>query len=388
MIINPVTTTKRIVIGCFLLGVVVAASTTSAATRSKAWKLELGTQVLYESNIFHSFADTAETNALLNSQLASLSYRMGRTSRLRHTIQAYAELDLYPSYSSRNKSALGLRYEPVWRYKRGANLQLGFDFARRKKDLVDDEGQVLARTLKKWELDLSAINNYNSGPVKTQLGIGYTDDNYDERDTTAIVGGVRTSLPLKSYDYTAYDWMTRLGLQLTSRLEIYGRYRGEKRSYKERRTYTVRYGAYKGRPFAIREFLETTFETGLSYDFFRQNQVGVGVDLVRRHENFENFYGYFQRQYRASLRLIPGERHKAVVSFRFKNKDYANYWNSRVGRLHRIWIEYAEFQIDYDYRLSDVVTLTAYVKNFNKVSNDRAYDYQDFTAGTGVRVAL
>ena len=386
MFVNVVSIVKKLLVGCLMISVVLSNDFASAATRSKAWHLEAGNQALYESNIFHSFADSAETNAFLNSLQATLSYRAGRLTRIRHMFQGYTELEIYPSYSSRNKSSFGIRYEPIWRYSRHGNLQLGVDFARRKKDLVDDDGQVLARTLKKWELDLSGTNNYNLGPLRTQLGLGYSDDNYDERDTIAIVGGTRTTVSLISYDYHAYNWLARVGFQITPRLEIYGRHRGEQRSYDERRTYSVRYGAYKGRPFEIREYRENTFETGLNYSFFRLNEIALGFDFVRRHENFENFYGFDQGQYRATIRLRPGARHKTVVTFRFKKKDYDNYWNSRIGRVNRVWIEYADFQIDHDYRLSDMVTLTAYLKNFNKVSNDRAYDYQDFTVGTGVRV--
>jgi len=388
MFVNIVTTMKKLFVGCLLISGVVPMDTALATTRSKTWRLEAGNQALYESNIFHSFADSSETNAFLNSLQVALLFRAGHTTRLRHVLQGYTELDIYPNYSTRDRSSFGLRYEPVWRYNRTGNLQLGVDFGRRKKDLVDDDGQVLARTLQKWELDLNVMNNYHLGPLKTQLGLGYADDNYDERDTVAVVGSTRTTVSLTSYDYHAYTWLAKAAFQISPRLEIYGKHLGEKRAYDERRTYTIRYGAYKGRPFEIREFRENTFEAGLNYEFLGHNEIALEADFVRRHEYFENFYGFDQWQYRATVRLRPSARHKTTVTIRIKNKDYDNYWNSRIGQVNRVWIDYADFQIDHDYQLSDIVTLTAYVRNFNKVSNDRAYDYHDFTAGTGFRVEL
>jgi len=81
----------------------------SAETRRKIWRLEAGNQALYESNIYHSFADSSETNAFLNSLQVAMSIRIGHDSPFRQLIQGYAELDLYPSYSSRNKSAFGIQ---------------------------------------------------------------------------------------------------------------------------------------------------------------------------------------------------------------------------------------------------------------------------------------
>ena len=381
-------TMKRLTVFGLLLVVMGSTEPASADTTRKAWRLEVGNQALYESNIYHSFADSSETNAFLNSMQVVLSIRLGRTTPFRQLIQGYTELDLYPSYSSRNKSAFGVKYEPTWRYSPRGSLQLGGELARRKKDLVDDDGQVQARTLEKWQSDLSVMNNYSFGLIRTQIGAGYSDDNYDERDTTAVVVGTPTTVSLISYDYHAYTWLARIGVHVTPRLEIYGKHLGEKRNYDERRTYTVQYGAFKGRPFEIREFRENTFEAGLNYEFSGHNEIGIEADFVRRRDNFENFYGFDQWQYRATVRLHPGARHRTTVTFRFKNKDYDNYWNSRIGRLNRVWIDYADFQVDYDYRLSNIVTLTAYVRDFNKVSNDQTYDYQDFTAGTGIRVEL
>jgi len=367
-------------------GAVLLVSAIPATITAADWRLEIGNRSLYESNIFHSFADTLETDAYLDVLEARVAWRGRPAARFRHTVSAQADLDLYPAYSGRNKSSFGVAYVPSWRYYKNGELSLEAEIGRRNKDLIDDAGQVLARTLEKWELDVTATHSYDVGRLRTEVTGGYHLDDYDERETLAADGV--TSVRLMSYDYDAFTWGVDARFRLSPRIDIRAGYDGEKRSYEERRTYTVRYGAFAGRPHEIREFTENTFDLGAAWKFLGRNTVSAEVEFARRKENFENFYGFDQRQYQASLTLYPATRHKSTVSFRFKNKDYENYWNSSIGRANRVWVDYADFEIEHEYRLSDLVTLGVYAVNFNKVSNDRMFDYHNFTAGTSIRFAL
>jgi len=350
------------------------ALSSEAATRT--WRLDAGYQALYESNIYHSFADSSETSALLNVLETDLSWRIRQSRTLRHTLSAQIALDMYPSYSNRNKSSFGVTYEPAWHYRRGAKLSLQFDVARRNRDLIDDAGNVQARTLQRWETSASVANEYDVGHLSTELRYGYYKADYDE------VAG------LVSYDYHAYAGGAKVRYKILPSLRADLTFDNELRFYDQRRTYTLLYGAVKGRPFEIRHYTDNNLGFELGWKFYRNNEISADADFGRRKDNFENFYGYDEKQYRAAVRFQLVPRHETLVSARFKRKEYKNYYNSHVGRLNRIWIEYADVQIEHAYKFSEMVTLALYVRNYNKVSNDYQFDYHDLTAGTAVRFKL
>lgn len=359
-----------------VLPALMSLSAGSGIAATSQWRLDLTSQTLYESNIYHSFDDSLETGALLNVIDLEGDWRWHQSSQIRHEVRSYASMDLYSGFSERNQTAFGAAYEPYWRYNRKGKLSFGLDVSRRNKDLVDDAGQILARTLKKWQVDAIIRHDYNFGRFDTEVSLRYGLDNYDE-ETGAI-----------SYDYSAYSGRARLAYDITSKLEGRATLDVERRNYDERRTYTVQYGAFVGRPFEIREYTLTDVEVSAIYAFSRHNDIRVDINYAVRTENFENFYGYDVRQYRLTFDLQPAQRHRVRVSARYKDKQYANYWNSSIGRNNRVWVEYADLKIEYEYQLVRSLLVSGYLRNYNKVSNYHAADYHDLTAGLGLQTGL
>jgi len=341
-------------------------------------------RALYESNIYHAYVDTGEIAALLNVASMALAWKGRPAHRYTHSLAGYADLDLYPNYGNRNQESIGVTYKPAYGYHRHARLALAVDFSRRNKDLVDDAGQTLTRTLKKWELDLRAVNRITVGNLRLEQGFRFNLDDYDERDTLAIRGTDTTNVHLLSYDYHFTSWEISARYKVGQLLTLRMGFETEGRSYDERRTYTVRYGAFKGRPFEIRKFRENTLAIDIDLALYKGNALGIDIDYVNRKDNFENFYGFSQWQYKGTVYLQPFRRHSSKISFRFKDKNYPNYHTSNTGVMGRVAIDYADFQVEHRYQFSPIIAFTAYLRNYNKVSNDPSFDYHDLQAGTGI----
>jgi len=336
----------------------------------------LGNFALYESNIYHSYDDSLETGAFLNSFNGEFEWKIRQSRRVRHRIRIYTSLDLYPSYSDRNQTAFGIRYEPYWKYSRNGKFTLDFEISRRNKDLIDDAGQVLARTLQKWNTDIELTHEHRTQKLNTELAVKYARDNYDE-----VAGAT-------SYDYKTIAGRARVEYELTKKLTGRVTLDLDRRKYDARRTYTVQYGAYVGRPFEIRKYTLTDLELAAIYAIGSESSLKFDYNWARRKENFENFYGYDYWQAKVSADLQLAANHAIMCSFRYKDKRYDNYWNSSIGLLNRVWVEYADFQFEYHWLLSESAKLIAYTNNYNKVSNYHAADYQDLTTGLGVELEL
>lgn len=353
------------------LGLISSVIVMSTAAASSFRGASVEYNALYESNIFHSYEDSSETGDMLNLLEAKAHFRFGSFRSFYFDLKPDASFDLYASNSDRNKSSIGLGAAPVYRYRKNARIYLELDAGRRNKDLVDDAGNVLSRTLTKWEFNSRIKHRIDFENVRLEQSFAYDLNDYDE--TTG----------LKSYDYHSWlgDFVVRL--EPSRRLQTKLSYEIEKRYYDERRTYTVQYGAVVGRPFEIRNFLEHTLEGGIEYAITPSIEAGVEIQYVSREDNFENFYGYSQWQYRTDLAYRFRQIHELKVEFRFKNKDYENYHTSRIGVANRVWIDYADFTVEYSLGLYTNWTMTAYFENYNKVSNDPNFDYRDNTAGIG-----
>ena len=338
------------------------------------WGLQLGYLGSYESNIYHSYMDTGRTAALLNMMEAKASWYSRVSRSFRHELTGYILLDYYPSYTNRNRSAFGVRWEPVLRYDRKGRFIGNVELSRRNRDLIDDSGQQLARTFQKWVADFELTHRYDVGRWRFEQTIGWVNYNYDE-----VTG-------LRSYDYSGFIAAVRFRWDISWRWRATVIAATDKRNYDERRTYTIAFGATAGRPSEIREFRENSIEGELQYRLARGRRVWASVEYARRTENFENFYGYSFWQYRlgGSLRLSP--RFKALVIARFKAKEYPNYWTRSIGANNRVSVDYTDFKLETTYRLSDLVEHTVFLRYYNKVSNHPFFDYDDITIGSGFRL--
>jgi len=337
-----------------------------------------------ESNIYHSYSDSDETSAVVNVVAGAIEWSKKPRRGFRQDAALFAEMEWYPSYSSRNQSSLGVAYEPSYKYARKGKLSAKIVFSRRNKDLVDDQGQDQTRILQKWQTDLTLDHAYGFGRWEFEQRLYFNDDNYDETDTVDPSGVVST---LRSYDYHSYGGRLQIGFEFERTMHLRMTVQSEKRKYDERRTYTVKYGAYVGRPFEIREFVENTMELQYRWRFFGDNSLRLEVSYARRTDNFENFYGLDQLQYKAVVSLVPARRHRTDISFRFKDKDYEHYWTSRIGRASVVAIDYADFQLEHWYQLTADIAIELALRNYNKVSNDSAFDYHDFNLGLGFRIS-
>ena len=334
---------------------------------------------LYESNIYHSYLDTQAVGAQANVIEGKLDWVMQPSRRFAQTLGAYADLSLYTNYSNRNRTSFGIGYEPTLKYSRRGTFGLDIDVSRRNKDVLSDAGELLARTLQKWQFDIKATNRLTFGKFRTEQTLMYDKSNYeDSYDST----GVR----LPSYDYRSFggevDGRYRFHQNLRARLRL----SLEGRDYDERRTYTVAFGSFRGRPYEIRSFTERVTEFTLEIQPFRSVGLKGLVQYTKRTDNFENFYGFRQWEYKAELALTPIRKNELKMSLEFRNKHYPNYWTSNIGRLNRVGIDYATFEIEDTYQISEAFALTGYLKNYNKVSNDPNFDYRDLTAGIGISI--
>jgi len=352
---------------------------TSFAKNGSKFNFDLGYNGLYESNIFHSFEDSLETSAMVNrlSTEASWQYKTSRNFKFR--IDGYFDLDMYSGYSNRNKATYGVRVTPTYRYnKRAGRLRLEADIARRNKDLVNDAGLTLARTLVKTQMTFGINHRYDFNKLRTEQTFYYYSDDY--RDTVT----------LKSYDYDGFGAELNFGYQFSEKWESEFTYELNSRAYSELRTYTLLLGAGLGNPSEIREFNENTFGVSLKHNFSDKSDVEFEVEYTDRNDNYENYYGFDQMQYKVKFDVQLIKSNQTKFSLRYKTKDYNHYKTSHTKAIDpnaTVDVEYADFKFENDYQMSDMFTLNFYVRNYNKVSNDFSFDYRDLTAGFGFRLS-
>lgn len=329
----------------------------------------------YESNIFLSHADSLQTSALLYLFNGSASWRTRFSRVYSQRAVGYCNWDVYPNYSRRNRSTFGFKFQPKLHYNKKGRFELEFDGSHVDNDLIDDSGQLQPRTYKRWSFESRGFNRYDISRVRLEQGVKYSKQNYDE-----VVG-------LKSYDYYAWALYSDIRVAITAALVATASYSGEKRNYTERRTYTVRYGAVAGRPFAIRNSWENTVELSLRYELIEKGSFEVSAEYSELTENFENFYGFAHWQYRATVDLRLIERNRTGISFRFKDRQYPNYWTSRIGINNRVWTDYADFQVENAFYITPSIGILLFIRDYNKVSNDPTLDYPDVTVGSGVTIS-
>ncbi len=365
-------TNLRLLIGTLL---VLSASASSYAASSARPRINFDYLSVYESNIYHSHYDSQRIGSQVNDINADARWMFRSPARLRHEALLYADVNLYLNHSSRNKSSFGARYEPAYWYARFGKIRGLIDVSRRNKDLLNDAGEVLDRTLMKNVLTAGVEHSIRWRRLRAAQLFTYDKDNYDE----TYVAGVRQL----SYDYHASYWEADMRYEIHRLLVPRLILSTERRYYDERRTLAIDKKSSQVR---------NDRTTSVDFQFASEPADWLAIELQaaweRRKENYENFYGYTARDYGFSLEITPAQRHLTELSFEFKNKDYPNYWTSDIGLLHRVSIDYATFRFRYTYQFHEQVAMRFYLRNFNKVSNDIKYDYNYTYAGLGIVVSM
>lgn len=358
-----------------LIGAVFVGTAPLAAFPPSNLGLRFGYQALRETNIYHANLDSLAVADQMNVLAGILTWEVRQTPFFIHTAEIYGDADLYIKHNNRNKTSYGFRYAPELRYARIGRLVAALDMSRRDKDLFSDAGEVLPQTLKKNIITLKAANRNDVGPLRIEEA--FTFDRYDYDDT--YIGGVRQ----RSYSYHNEIWQFRAGYELWRKVKARATFETEKRFYDQRITLSL-----DKRSSRIRNFRENTIDLFLEYEFLKNSRISYEAAYGRRIDNFQNFYGYEVREHTVAIAFKETRRHSTELSFGFRNKDYPDYYTSNIGQLHRVSIDYATFKIQHEYRLTKRETLAAYIRNFNKVSNDPTFDYHDLSAGVGFEVKI
>jgi hypothetical protein len=378
----------KLMLTCRLLFLAVLVFIATSASASPKYSLDMSYLGLYESNIYHAYLDTQQVGAQLNELSARGSALFTQSDRLTHRFDAYTNFDLYINYGNRNRSSFGLAYLPMLKYARRASVHLDLDISRRNRDLVSDAGEYLNRNLGQTVLGIKATNRVSMGIFRAEQSFEYSDHNYDDSYDT---NGVR----LASYDYHFWQGSGSVRMRITRNVSLTGEIGYEKRYYDERKTYPIAKGPVKGYG-VIREYEEWVEGLTLQTELSRSIELDLIVEYTDRTDNFEDFYGYQQWKYGVRSKIDISRRDELKIAFDLRTKDYPNYWTKNTGRNGRVSIDYATFELENNYALASGIDLTAYVKNFNKVSNERyvpgiavpSYDYQDFSVGLGLAFEL
>ena len=338
--------------------------------------LKLKYQSVYESNIYKAHAEENEVKDQLNDMTLMADWDYMPSLKFSHSFKADASLDMYAGHSNRNRYSFGFQYQPVYEYNRHGKFKLKLSLDHGKKDLIDDNGEVLSRTLGKTRADITAYHYYRTGRMKTTQSFRFARYNYDESYDSF---GAR----LTSYDYQLTEWSLRLSYDFTRMVGCQVAVETEKRSYDERRTLSLDRKSSR-----VRNYRRNGIAAELDLLPRRWAKLTLETEFNRRKENYENFYGYDEWRYTAGFELKMWKGHSTGISVSYRDKSYDNYYNSNIGLLNRIFVNYSIFELQHQYRLSKKIDLVASVRNLNKVSNDPNYDYHDTEAGLGFEVKM
>ena len=337
----------------------------------------------YESNLYHVYADTAEKSSMLNGIYGNVDWKYKASRRVTHRATAYADLGLYAAskYSDRNTYSFGLKYEPDFHPNKNIEIAPHVEISRRSKNVIDDISPDPTRTLKKTQLDAGVTTRFDVGKGRLDVSGGYQNNNYDESDTV-LAGG--TTQPLTSWDYHEWQWGAEFRQPFARTVVARVEYSLDKRSYRER------YQWVSGGQIQLRRFTYSSVGGHIVWEFVTNNSIDLNVKYTlrkdSRNDTRNNFYGYTFWQYGAEIDLAPSARFTVNAAFEVKSKDYPNYYTSRIGIMNRVKIDYTDFSIEPAYKLSDVVAVVGYLRNYDKTSNDPLFDYHDLFVGAGFRL--
>jgi len=342
------------------------------------WKPDMEISYLgsYESNIYHAYDPDIEVGDQLNLIGFTADWDYLSSPKLNHSFRIEADLDMYAANSNRNRYGFGVTYQPSFEYNRHGKFKLNFEIMRGKKDLIDDNGEVLSRTLGKTVAEAKASHYYRLSGFRTVQSIRFRKYNYDESYDS--LGSKMTS-----FDFEATELSFSLSYSIKRKFTAAADIETERRFYSERRTLSL-----DKKSSQVRNYRRNGIGLELKIAPIREATLTLGTEFNRRKENYQNFYGYDEWRYGADVEIEVIRKHATKIGFLYRDKIYKNYYTSNIGLLNRIFVNYAVFEIEHEYRLTSKVSLVGSLQNLIKVSNDPNYNYHDLEGGMGVVVKM
>lgn len=343
-----------------------------------SWKpdMEIAYVGSYESNIYHAYDPDVRVDDQLNVLGFGADWEYLSSPRLSHSFGLDADLDMYAANSNRNRYGVDVQYQPAFSYNRHGKVKLNFELSRGEKDLIDDNGEVLSRTLGKTVAEARFYNYYRIRGFRTIQSIRYRKFNYDESYDS--LGSKMTS-----YDFEATELSLSLSYRLHRILTIGADVETERRFYTERKTLSLDKKSSR-----VRNYRRNGVAMDVEISPIREAALTVGTEFNRRKENYQNFYGYDEWRYAAEVEIKIRRKHITKIGFLYRDKIYKNYYTANIGLLNRIFVDYAIFELDHEYRMTRKLSLIGSMRNLNKVSNDPVYNYSDLEGGLGVVMKL
>lgn len=364
-----------ILILCPIFASLSVAKRTPRTKTDTTWRLKMFIAPGYRSNVYKAPPPVIMKNDNVEAGGVELKLEHKLNRRLHITAVADADGEFYAKYTRRNQTNFGGEVEVDWRPSRHWRFRAAGDRHRSTRDLIDDSGEFSGRTLAKWVTDLTPELRYTVDNLHAALTYSRSFTNYDESVDSS---GVR----LKSYDFDDHTLEADLRLEVSRRWQFRTVIAADWRDYKERRTLSI-----NKRSSQPRHFSQTTFEPQLDYvakivsPYFRYS-------FTRRKDAFENFYGYDYSKYKIGCEIRATERLSSDLSFEYEDKDYPNYWTSRIGNAHRVAIQYRDWRVTAGYKLLPQVELTSDLRWYVKTSNDRNFRYRQLSFFLGCEIEL
>lgn len=345
------------------------------AESSSEWKINGSMQPGYQSNVFKAPPDYDLNNDQIWDMGLQAHYRYNLSDQFTVRLRPRFDAELYSKYSQRNQAKAGgdVRFEfvpsDIWTFR----LDAGTDRANR--DLVNDAGETTGRTLAKWTHEFSPEVRFDLHRLRIDLQYRHQLVDYDEAFDS-------TGRRMKSYDYDRDIAEIGFRYRVLHLLEIGVRHEREWRDYTERVTLSL-----DKKSSEIRSFKEHTSDIDAAVRL-RGIRPSIGYRFTRRTDNFENFYGYDYSRVEVGMEIRRMWQSKFQFSFIYAEKEYPNYWTSRIGNAHRVAIEYRDWRFDWEHPLTRLVDLVAGLRWYIKTSNDRNFRYRQLTTIIGARLSF
>jgi hypothetical protein len=349
------------------------AKRTPRVTHKTKFQAVLSLSPGYRSNVFKAppAIKSKSDNLNLGGLQLTIDHRFNRSVSMEFSPQL--DFEKYAKYAQRDQFNYGVHFETSWRISKSWRLRGQAETGKSKRDLVDDNGEFSGRTLGKWLTKLTPDLRYSNRGVRAEFSYERQLTNYDESADSL-------GKHLTSYDYDQHSLQIDLHVNAPEWLETRVVYSMDWRDYRERKTLAI--DKKSSRP---RQFTEKTVAPELTIKF-KRIQPFVRYSFTHRKETYQNFYGYDYRKYRVGFDAKLPKDIEVALSFSYEEKKYPNYWSSRIGSAHRVYVLYRDWQADAKYPLSPNVDLLTEIHWYNKTSNDFKFAYRQLTFVLGAEL--
>jgi hypothetical protein len=349
------------------------AKRTPRVTHGTKFQAVLSLSPGYRSNVFKAppFIERKNDNLNLGGLQLTIEHKLNR--RVLMQLSPQLDFEKYATYAQRDQFNYSANFGMAWKIFKSWRLRGQAETGKSKRDLIDDSGEFSGRTLGKWLTRLSPDLRYSNRAVRAEFSYERQFVNYDESSDSF-------GEHLTSYDYDQHSLQVDLHVNAPEWLETRVAYNIDWRDYKERKTLAI--DKKSSRP---RRFTEQTVAPELTLKFERI-QPFIRYSYTHRKETYQNFYGYDYRKYRVGFDARLPKNTEVRFSFTYGEKKYPNYWSSRIGSAHRVYVHYRDWQIDAKYPLLPNVDLLTDIHWYNKTSNDFKFAYKQFTLVLGAEL--